>query len=238
MDAFGTSALFRDRQDAGQQLADRLKEYRGENPLVLALPRGGVAVGYEVARALDAPLDIIVARKLGAPFQPEFGIGAIAPGGVRILDERSIRALGVTRAELEEIIAQEEQELLRRVQEYRPGAAKEMPDVRDRTVILIDDGLATGVTARAAIAAVRQGQPRRLVLAMPVCAPQTAAMLRPEVDDAVCLAQPADFRAVGVWYENFEQLTDAEVRDLLRAASEHESQRGAALPAARGAAER
>jgi putative phosphoribosyl transferase len=219
MDAFPDTLLFRDRHDAGRQLVEHLMRYKDENPVVLALPRGGVAVGYEIARALGAPLDVIVARKIGAPFQPEFGIGAIAPGGVRVIDERSVRALGISPDELEEITARESEEMTRRIQEYRGlDASGSMPDVRDRTVILVDDGLATGVTARAAIMAIKQERPRRLVLAMPVCAPQTAEALRAEVNEVVCLALPEDFRAVGLWYENFEQLTDEQVIELLRRA--------------------
>lgn len=208
--------LFRDREDAGRQLGERLAEYRVDDLLVLALPRGGVVVGYEVARALGAPLDIIVARKLGAPYQRELGIGAIAPGGVRVLDEQMVHQLGITPAQIERIVAEETQEMERRLQHYRGN--RPLPQSAGRTVILVDDGLATGVTARAAIQAIRRQEPRRLVLAVPVCPPETAQALHPLVDDLICLATPSDFHAVGLWYESFTQTSDDEVIYLLERA--------------------
>lgn len=212
--------LFRDREDAGRRLAEELTRYRDEDPLVLALPRGGVVVGYEVAHALDAPLDIIVARKLGAPHQPELGIGAIAPGDVRVLDEMAIQLLGISRAQIEQTVAEERREMERRLQCYR--GERPLPELGGRTVMLVDDGLATGVTARAAIQAIRRQAPRRLVLAVPVCPPETAEALRPLVDDLVALSTPPDFHAVGLWYETFAQTSDDEVIDLLnRAWGEH-----------------
>lgn len=204
---------FRDRKDAGRQLAERLSSLRSENPIVLALPRGGVEVGYEVARALGAPLDVIVARKLGAPFQPELGIGAVAPEGVLILDEHAIRVLGVSRTEIERIVEEETEEMERRLRHFRGD--RRMPDLTDRTVLLVDDGLATGVTARAALRAIRRWTPRRIVLAAPVCAPETARALSSEADEVVCLCEPLDFGAVGLWYDRFDQTSDEEVLDLL-----------------------
>jgi predicted phosphoribosyltransferase len=206
--------LFRDREDAGRRLAEELTRYRDEDPLVLALPRGGVVVGYEVARALDAPLDIIVARKLGAPHQPELGIGAIAPGDVRVLDEMAIQLLGISKAQIEQTVAEERREMERRLQCYRGD--RPLPDLGGRTVILVDDGLATGVTARAAIQAIRRQAPRRLVLAVPVCPPETAETLRPLVDDLMALSTPPDFHAVGLWYGTFAQTSDDEVIALLQ----------------------
>jgi putative phosphoribosyl transferase len=184
--------------------------------VVLALPRGGVVVGYEVARALSAPLDVVVARKLGAPGQRELGIGAIAPGGVRIVDEWAVRTLGISQAAIDKVTAEETAEMERRLKHYRGD--RPVPDLRDRTAIIVDDGLATGVSARAAIQSVRQQGPARIVLAVPVCASETAAALRAEVDEVVCAEMPADFYAVGLWYENFDQTSDEEVTDLLRRA--------------------
>jgi predicted phosphoribosyltransferase len=210
------SLVFDDRVDAGRQLAERLSQFKDDNPIVLALPRGGVVVGYEIARALDAPLDVIVARKLGAPGQEELGIGAIAPGGVRVVDEEALRWLGITEARLQNVTERETEEMERRLRHYRGD--RPLPDVQGRTAILVDDGLATGVTARAAIRSLRLQKPRRLVLAVPVCASETAERLRSEVDDLVCVSVPRYFRAVGIWYRDFAQTSDEEVVDLLKRA--------------------
>ena len=204
---------FEDRQDAGRRLAERLRGYHGERPVVFALPRGGVPVGYEVARALEAPLDVLVARKLGAPGQPEFGIGAVAPGGVRVLNVEVVRRLGIPEDYVERVTRQETAEVERRLEHFR-GERPE-PEVRDRSVILVDDGLATGVTARAAIKALRLREPRRLVLAVPVCAAQTARLISGEADELVCLECPSDLGAIGFWYRDFSQVPDEEVIELL-----------------------
>jgi predicted phosphoribosyltransferase len=217
-DAYAETRIFEDRRDAGQQLAARLMSYREQDPIVLALPRGGVVVGFEIAEALHAPLDVLVARKLGAPGQPELGIGAIALGGVIVLDEFAVRYLGISQQELERIIAAETREMERRLQLYRGNHPA--LNVENKTAILVDDGLATGVTARAAICSLRQLHPRRIVLAVPVCAPQTTEAIRPEVDDLVCLLQPEQFRAVGLWYRDFEQVSDEEVIALLQHANQ------------------
>ncbi len=208
--------LFEDRADAGRRLAGRLASYADERPVVFALPRGGVPVGAEVSRALGAPLEVIVARKLGAPGQPEFGIGAVAPGGVRILNERAVQVLGIPEDYLDRVSAHESAEAERRLRLFRGD--RPYPDLETRTAILVDDGLATGVTARAALLALRRLNPRWLVLAVPVCAPQTAELLRPETDDLVCLLMPTDLEAVGFWYRNFEQVPDEEVVRLLEEA--------------------
>src|SRR5215211_3587881 len=176
--------LFEDRVDAGRQLAERLAPYAEERPVVFALPRGGVPVGAEVSRSLGAPLEVIVSRKIGAPGQPEFGIGAVAPGGVRILNERVVRALGIPGDYLDQVSARESEEVERRLRLFRGDHP--YPNLEQRTAILVDDGLATGVTARAALLALRRMSPRRLVLAVPVCALQTAELLRPEADDLIC----------------------------------------------------
>ncbi len=205
--------IFKDRRDAGKQLARMLVKYRDQDAVVLALPRGGVPVGLEVALALDAPLDIFVVRKLGVPGQPELGMGAVAPGGIVVLDKETISALHVTSEEVEETLNQERAEMERRLSRFRGG--KEMVELRDRTVILVDDGLATGITAYAAICAVRIYQPRKIVLAAPVAALQTARTLAREVDELVSVKTPEKFIAVGIWYDDFEQTTDEEVLSLI-----------------------
>lgn len=214
---------FEDRHDAGQRLANKLSHYRDEKPVVLALPRGGVVIGYEVASRLNAPLDVIVARKLGAPGQPELGIGAVAPNGVRILNHNVIRLLGVSAKEIEDATRKEVVEVQRRLKLYRGD--RPTPDIRNRTVILVDDGLATGITARAAIRSIRQLRPERIILAVPVGEPETIDALRSEVDDLVCLEAPLDFMAVGAWYRNFQQVSDEEVIHLLERAQHRMTER-------------
>jgi putative phosphoribosyl transferase len=207
---------FEDREDAGRRLSERLLSYRDERPIVFALPRGGVPVGYEVARSLGAPLEVLVARKLGAPGQPEFGIGAVAPGGVRVLNGKVVQQLGIPQEYIDGITARETAEVERRVAYFRGGRPE--PEVRDRTAILVDDGLATGVTARAAIKALRMREPRRLVLAAPVCAAQTSGVISGEVDELVCLETPSDLGAIGLWYRDFSQVPDEDVIRLLERA--------------------
>lgn len=203
---------FADRADAGRQLAERLEHFRGYDVVVLGLARGGVAVAGEVAAALDAPLDVIVARKLGAPMQPELALGAIAPGA-KVIRQELVDYLGVTDREIEAIAAQEQSraaELERRLRHGRPPI-----DVAGRTAIVVDDGLATGATALAAIRSVRQHGPERIVLAVPVAAPESVAALAGEVDEVVTVARPRDFMAVGIWYEDFSQVSDDEVKETL-----------------------
>jgi putative phosphoribosyl transferase len=204
---------FENRSAAGKELAARLEHYRDQDPIVLALPRGGVEVGYEVALALGAPLDVFIARKLGAPHQPELGIGAVAQGGVLVLDTEAVRVLGITDAELERITERETEELERRVHQFRGD--RPPPIIKGRTVILVDDGLATGVTAYAAIRAIEEQEPARLVLAVPVCAASTATAFRARVGELICVKTPPDLGAVGLWYRNFEQTTEEEVVRLL-----------------------
>jgi predicted phosphoribosyltransferase len=213
-------AVFRDRRDAGRRLAAELSDYADQSDvLVLALPRGGVPVAYEVARALHAPLDVFMVRKLGVPGYEELAMGAIATGGVRVLDQELLRMLDIPRDVIEHVTAIETSELERRERQYRGD--RPAPDVRGRTVILIDDGLATGSTMRAAIAALKKEGSKRIVVAVPVAPPETCEALRAQVDDVVCAVTPEPFRAVGLWYGDFSQTTDEEVRDLLaRAASE------------------
>lgn len=204
---------FRDRRSAGEQLGALLAGRTWSRPLVLALPRGGVPVALEVARALKAPLEILVARKVGAPGHREFGIGAIAEGGISIFDERSVARLGLSPAQLESLVEAEQQELRRRVRRYRSGRA--LPDLRNRDVILVDDGLATGVTAQAGLQSLKLRSPAKLVLAAPVCARQTRDRLAAFADEVVVVACPEPFIAVGLFYEDFSQTTDAEVMELV-----------------------
>jgi predicted phosphoribosyltransferase len=213
--------LFRDRSHAGALLAERLTAYKGRaDVLVLGLPRGGIPVAYEVARELAAPLDIFIVRKLGAPGQPELAMGAIASGGVRVLNDSVVRALGIPRSAIDRVEAAEQVELERREALYRSGQPP--PEVRGRIVILIDDGLATGSTIRAAVAALRPRGPRRIVVAVPVAAAETCAEFRHEVDEVVCAETPEPFFAVGEFYRDFSQTTDEEVRDLLDRARQRE----------------
>jgi putative phosphoribosyl transferase len=205
--------IFQNRRDAGRKLADRLERLKGEDPVVLGLARGGVVVAAPIAEALGAPLDVLVARKIGAPAQPEYGIGAVAPNGARVLDPAAVRAFDLSDEEIDRLTQRELAEVDRRLEAYRGG--RSMPGLEGRTAVLVDDGLATGVTAIAAARYVRSLAPRRTVLAIPVCASQGAEALEGEVDEVVCLSRPAPFQAVGLWYEDFTQTTDEEVIAIL-----------------------
>lgn len=218
------SVVFDDRQDAGRRLAARLVEHKLKNPIVLGLPRGGVPVAAEVAAGLAAPLDIVVVRKLGVPWQPELAIGAIASGGVRVLNDTMLSGIPeLNDAVIDGIAATELDELERRESLYRGD--RPMLKLKGRDVVLVDDGLATGATMRAAIEAVRSQQPSRIIVAIPVGSAETVRSIRKVVDDVVCLTIPAFFYAVGQCYRNFNQTTDQEVRGLLQAA-----RRRSALP--------
>lgn len=206
--------IYRDRADAGRELARKLAEYRRrDDVIVLGLPRGGVPVAFEVATALGAPLDVFVVRKLGTPGQPELAMGAIASGGVRVLNHDVVAALGIPDDKIEEVAQAEGEELRRREQQYR--GSRPPLDVRDKTVILVDDGLATGSTMRAAAAALKQEGAHKIVVAVPVAAEASCTAVRGEVDELVCAATPEPFWAVGQWYRDFDQTTDAEVHSLL-----------------------
>jgi predicted phosphoribosyltransferase len=205
---------FRNRTDAGRQLAEKLAAYADRpDVLVLALPRGGVPVGYEVARALGAPFDVFLVRKLGVPGYEELAMGAVATGGVRVLNDEIVRGLGISEREIDAAVARELQELARRERLYRGD--RPPPDIAGRTVILVDDGLATGATMRAAVAALRQQQPARIVIAVPTASPDTCEAMKAEADHVVCAMTPEPFFAVGHWYEDFTQTADDEVRRLL-----------------------
>ena len=208
---------YKDRFDAGRRLASMLSAYAQRPDLVvLALPRGGVPVGFEVAMALGAPLDVFVVRKLGVPGHEELAMGAIASGGVRVVDRNVMQLADVGEAELQSVTAIEQRELERRERQYRGDRA--FPDLRTKVVILTDDGLATGSTMRAAVAALRQEGPSKVVVAVPVAAPDVCESFRSVADEIVCAATPTPFHAVGLWYEDFTQTSDDEVRDLLERA--------------------
>jgi predicted phosphoribosyltransferase len=209
-------AGFVDRRDAGAALAERLRQFAGRKEVVvLALPRGGVPVGFEVARALGAPLDVFVVRKLGLPGHPELAMGAIASGGVRVLNEDVLESIAVSAVAIDAVTRTEQAELERRERAYRDG--RPLVPIEGRVVILVDDGLATGSTMRAAVLAVRRLQPARVVVAVPIGARQTCHELRAVADDVICVLTPEPFRAVGLWYADFSQTSDEEVRQLLTA---------------------
>lgn len=211
--------IFRNRKDAGIQLARELLRFKGADPVVLALPRGGVPVAFEVARALEAPLDLVLVRKIGAPYQPELAVAAVVDGEKMelVVNEDVVAALAVSRIYIEQQAAREVEEIERRRRLYLQG--RDRVPVEGRTALVIDDGVATGATTRVALRSVRNRQPSRLVLAVPVAPRDTLESLRPEVDEVVCLSTPSDFGAIGQFYLDFRQLDDEEVRRLLAEAA-------------------
>jgi putative phosphoribosyl transferase len=200
---------FRDRSDAGRQLAAELRDFAKERPLVLALPRGGVTVAFEVARALGAQLDVWVVRKIGVPWQPELGVGAVAEGGVVYISRELVEQVGLSGLDLANATETKRKELAERVRRFRGDRPR--PSVQGRTVILVDDGIATGGTVHAAITAIRSEGPKKLILAVPVAAPEALSELGRDVDRVVCLLTPSNLRAIGLWYEDFTQVLDSEV---------------------------
>jgi len=211
--------IFVDRADAGRRLAGKLKSFKEASPVILALPRGGVPVAFEIALALAAPLDVILVRKIGAPFQPELALGAIVGNGAieRVMDSSLISELGVSPAYLEKEIERQSTEIDRRRKLYY--GKRQPADIRGRTAIVVDDGVATGYTMRAALRATRRREPRRIVMAVPVAPPETIEALRREVDEVVCLAMPEEFWAIGAFYSDFSQVDDVQVVDLLARAA-------------------
>ena len=224
--------IFRDRTEAGQILAGELMKYANQPcVIVLGLPRGGVPVAFEVAMALRAPLDVFIVRKLGTPGHRELAMGAIASGGIRVLNEEVVQGRGIPMEIIDAVTAEEERELKRRELAYR-GSYSE-PEVHGKTVLLIDDGIATGSTIRAAIRALNSQHPARLIVAVPTAAASTCRELRPEVDDFIALMEPEFFYGVGQWYEDFRQTTDEEVTDLLRRARVNLASAGQDYPSSR-----
>lgn len=207
--------VFKDRAHAGQILAQVLFELHIENPLVLALARGGVPVGFEVAKKLKAPLQVFVSRKIGSPKNPEFGIGAVCEGGGLYLDTNTVDELKISERDLRGLIKKEKEEVERRVMLYR---GHELSGIKGKDVILVDDGLATGVTARAAISSLAKLQPKRIIFAVPVCTKEVAAEFEGIIDEVICISRPVNFSSVGQWYEKFEQLEDFEVLEYLKEA--------------------
>jgi putative phosphoribosyl transferase len=205
--------ILRDRREAGERLAERLLPYRDQDPVVMALPRGGVPVAFAIAQRLGVPLDVLIVRKIGAPDNPEYGLGALVEDGTRYIDETRVREAGYTPKDLEPTIARELEEIQRRARAYRGG--RPVTGVRDRVVILVDDGVATGGTLRAAIRAVRARHPRRIIVALGVAARDTFHQLGREADEVVALTVPEVFFAVGEWYAHFDQVSDEEVERLL-----------------------
>ena len=211
--------IFRDRSDAGRRLAEMLAPYKQQHPVVLALPRGGVPVGYEIARHLEAPLDVVLVRKVGAPISPELAIGAIVEGEPveRFINREIVDSLGVPESYIEEEVARQTREIERRRAQYFQGRAR--IDIRGRTAIVVDDGIATGATMRVALHAVRRGGPARLVMAVPIAPASTIEAMRGEADELVCLDSPEDFGAIGFFYRDFKQVSDSTVIALLNAAA-------------------
>jgi putative phosphoribosyl transferase len=206
--------LFHNRIDAGRQLAARLTAYAScPKAIVLALPRGGLPIAHEIARSLQLPLDVCLVRKLGVPGQRELAMGAIASGGVKLLNQTMVERLAIPPAAVQQVIQQEQAELQRRTQVYR--RSHPVPDIAGKTVIVVDDGIATGATLRAAVALLKQQQPNRIVVAVPVAPPDILITLRQEVDEVVCVLIPDPLNSISLWYENFDQTTDAEVCELL-----------------------
>jgi len=207
--------MFHDRQEAGQKLAQALEKFKNaKEAIILALPRGGVVVGFEIAKALNLPLDIVVPRKIGAPDNPEFAIGAITESGEGIFDQETIAFYRISKEYIKKTVAEEKKEALRRLKLYRGD--RPPLDLKDKTVILIDDGIATGATMRAAIKSVKEKGAKKVIVAVPVSAPDSFKIIKKEVDEMISLAVPVFFGAVGAFYENFEQTSDEEVVDLMK----------------------
>jgi putative phosphoribosyl transferase len=214
MSVFGKQNIFLDRSEAGKLLAEKLLSYKDNDPVAVAIPRGGVPIAYEVANLLHAPLEVLITRKIGSPRNPEFGIGAVAEGGVTYLDKRTILRLLIPKEVLDKIIEREEEEIMRRIILYRNK--RPLMQLKNRTVILIDDGLATGVTAQAAIKAIKRQKPKQIIFAAPVCAYETTLTVNKIIDNTVCIDLPYNLQAIGSYYKNFNQINDEDVVRLLK----------------------
>ena len=213
-------AIFKDRRDAGKQLAKELSDFKGQDDaIVLGLPRGGVPVAFEVAEALKLPLDVFIVRKLGVPGQPELAMGAIASGGIQVLNDSVIRRAGISESQIEDVAQKEKEELKKREKAYR-GARPDI-DLHGKTVLLVDDGLATGASMRAAISALQEHEPKKIIVAVPTAPSDTCQEFEPEVDQIICLRTPTPFWGVGGSYQNFSQTTNEEVRELLNKADQN-----------------
>ncbi len=206
--------LFQDRSDAGRLLVKKLSVFRNSSAIVLALPRGGVVIGYQIAKSLKLPLSVIVSRKIGSPNNPEFGIGAVSENDSVVLDQDSIKSVKVSRAELNALIEKEKKEVEHRIELFRKG--EPLLSMKGKTVIIVDDGLATGVTAKAAIGSVEKLHPQKVVFAAPVCAADSVVELQPRLDQVICLYAPVTMGAIGAYYRDFSQTTDREVLSLLK----------------------
>ncbi len=209
--------IFDDRKQAGQMLAEKLLKFKeNDNVIVLALPRGGLPIGYEIARAINAKLDVFLVRKLGAPMQPELAMGAISSGGITAMNDDVVKTLHITRDKIDSVIKEEQKELKRREQEYRGD--RPFPDLSGFIVILVDDGIATGATMKAAVKAVQSKNPEKLIVAVPTAPKSSCEALQEITDETVCLSTPEPFQAIGQWYREFPQLSDQDVRDYLERA--------------------
>lgn len=216
---------FKNRHEAGQKLSEQLQHYADRtNVLVLALPRGGVPVGFEVAKALDAPLDVFVVRKLGVPGREEMAMGAIGSGGTRVLNQDVVRYLGISSQTIEQVASREQAELQRRERVYRDG--RPAPKIEDQTVILVDDGLATGASMHAAVEALREANPKHIIVAVPTAPPRTCREFHDVVDEVICIRTPEPFLGVGAWYDEFPQTTDKQVQQLLRDSKQQKGDNG------------
>jgi putative phosphoribosyl transferase len=206
--------VLKNREEGGKLLAKKLAFLKGSRVIVLALPRGGIVTGFEVARALQTPLNVLISRKIGSPMNLEFGIGAIAEGNIQVLDWANIISLNISKEKLKEIIENEKRELTRRIKLYRNNLS--LPPMKNKTVILVDDGLATGVTARAAIDSIKMQKPKQIIFASPVCAHDAVQKLKYLVDKIICIITPSDLSSIGQWYKSFDQVSDEEVVSLLK----------------------
>lgn len=215
--------MFEDRVEAGRMLTQLLMRYKNDDSIIFTLPRGGVVVGYEIAKEMDIPLDVLISRKIGAPSNPEFGIGAVSEGNVVLLNDQVIKSLDISKDKLEELIDIEREEVKRRIKLYRNN--RPVIPTYLKTVILVDDGLATGVTAEAAIESIKKLKPKQIIFASPICSYQTSKILAKEVDSVVCIMTPHDLEAIGNYYRNFSQVSEEEVLEIIKQNRERQKEK-------------